>query len=184
MSLSGSTSECESSLWSPVHQAHLPRQPTPRPMTDSCDTTISKDPTRHQRTPEAQVDASARPAVADFPLQVFPDSAGPAAPTGSVPGSGAPDHHGDVRGVFGNPMMFQHVFHDLSGAFSTAIHAIEDEAGSGLGSVAKALIKKLEDMRGEIDDLRAGKSLPEAEGGEKNEQVERAQGDGGGLYKE
>lgn len=36
------------------------------------------------------------------PAGVYPDVGGNPAPPGSMPGSGAPDHHGDVRGVFGN----------------------------------------------------------------------------------
>ncbi len=36
-------------------------------------------------------------------------------------------------------------------------------------------------MRGEIDGWRKGDGLPEA-GNEKNDQVERAEGDGGGTY--
>lgn len=78
--------------------------------------------------------------------------------------------------------MFQQTFRTLSSAFTTAINAVNDESGSGIGSVGKALIGKLESMRDEIDALRAGKGLPEAGGGEKNDQVDRAKGDGGGLY--
>ncbi len=78
--------------------------------------------------------------------------------------------------------MFQQTFGNLSSAFTDAIHAIEDESGSGVGSVGKALTAKLVSMRDEIDGWRAGKGLPEAGEGEKNEQVERAKGDGGGLY--
>ncbi|KAK8844095.1 hypothetical protein IAR55_006889 [Kwoniella newhampshirensis] len=118
------------------------------------------------------------------PAGVFPQVGGTSAETGTVPGSGPPDHHGDVRGVFGNPQMFKDTFGTLSSAFTDAINAVEDESASGLGTVAKALIKKLESMRDEIDGWRTGKGLPEVEeaGGERNEDVERAEGDGGGLY--
>ena len=78
--------------------------------------------------------------------------------------------------------MFKDTFTHLSTAFTTALHAIQDESGSGIGSVGKALIGRLEAMRGEVDGWMMGEGLPEAEGGEKNEAVDRAKGDGGGLY--
>lgn len=43
---------------------------------------------------------------------------------------------------------------------------------------------KLESMRDQIDGWRRGEGLEEAGDGEKNDQVERAMGDGGGLYKD
>jgi len=82
----------------------------------------------------------------------------------------------------GQPEMFNQTFRDLSSAFTTALQAIQDEAGSGIGSVGKALMARLEAMRGEIDGWRMGQGLPGAQGGERNEQVDRAKGDGGGLY--
>jgi len=42
------------------------------------------------------------PKPADREPQVFPQTTNQAANTGTVPGSGAPDHGNDVRGVFGN----------------------------------------------------------------------------------
>lgn len=78
--------------------------------------------------------------------------------------------------------MFKDTFGTLSGAFTTAMNKVQDESGSGLGSVAKVLLKRLEEMRDEIDGWRAGKGLPEAAEGEQNDKVERAKGDGGGLY--
>ncbi|WWC91155.1 uncharacterized protein L201_006096 [Kwoniella dendrophila CBS 6074] len=120
------------------------------------------------------------------PAGVFPQVGTQPAESGSIPGSGAPDHGGDVRGVFGNPEMFNDTFRELSTAFTTAMNKIQDESGSGIGSVGKTLISKLEKMRNEIDDLRSGKGLEEVKeaGGERNDSVERAQGDGGGLYKD
>ena len=64
--------------------------------------------------------------------------------------------------------MFNQTFRKLSTAFTTAINAVQDESGSGVGSVGKALMSRLEAMRGEI--------------GEQNDQVERTKGDAGGLY--
>ncbi|WWC63981.1 uncharacterized protein I303_106587 [Kwoniella dejecticola CBS 10117] len=118
------------------------------------------------------------------PAGVFPQVGTQPAQPGSMPGSGAPDHGGDVRGVFGNPQMFSDTFGHLSSAFTDAINKIKDESGSGIGSVGKTLIHKLETMRGEVDGWRQGKGLEEVEqaGGERNESVERAKGDGGGLY--
>ena len=81
-------------------------------------------------------------------------------------------------------MLFRETFTTLSTAITTAIHTIDDESGSGIGTVAKALKAKLEGMRAEVDGWQAGKGLPEAATGESNEDVERSQGDGGGLYKE
>ena len=78
--------------------------------------------------------------------------------------------------------MFNQTFSKLSTAFTTAINAVQDESGSGVGSVAKALMGRLEAMRGEIDGWRQGQGLPEAAPGEQNDQVERTKGDGGGLY--
>lgn len=80
--------------------------------------------------------------------------------------------------------MFVETFSKLSGAFTTAINAVQAESGSGLGTAAKELIKKLESMRGEVDGWRQGKGLEEVKekGGERNEDVDRAEGDGGGLY--
>ncbi|WRT69115.1 uncharacterized protein IL334_006099 [Kwoniella shivajii] len=118
------------------------------------------------------------------PGGVFPQVGSTPAEPGTMPGSGAPDHHGDVRGVFGNPQQFNDTFRDLSTAFTDAINKVKDESGSGIGSVGKTLIDKLESMRDEIDGWRMGKGLPEVEeqGGERNDSVERAKGDGGGLY--
>ncbi|WVR09021.1 hypothetical protein IAU60_006081 [Kwoniella sp. DSM 27419] len=123
-------------------------------------------------------------ASAENPGGVFPQVGSTPAEPGSIPGSGGQDHGGDVRGIFGNPQMFADTFGQLSGAFTDAINKINDESGSGLGSVAKTLIAKLESMRDEVDGWRAGKGLSEVEaaGGERNESVERAKGDGGGLY--
>ncbi|ORY28797.1 hypothetical protein BCR39DRAFT_533918 [Naematelia encephala] len=118
------------------------------------------------------------------PGGVFPQTGTVSADAGSMPGSGAPDHGGDVRGVFGNPQVFSDTFGHLSGEFSTAINAVKGESGSGLGSVAKALIERLEAMRDEIDGWRKGEGLAGAAEGEKNDEVERAEGDGGGLYKD
>ncbi|WVQ81495.1 hypothetical protein IAT38_003619 [Cryptococcus sp. DSM 104549] len=103
-----------------------------------------------------------------------------------MPGAGGPDHHGDVRGVFGNPEVFKDTFSHLSSAFTTAINKITDESPSGVGSVGKALIAKLEAMRDEVDGWRMGKGLPEVEreGGERGDEVERGVGAEGGLYKD
>ncbi|WVQ93182.1 hypothetical protein IAU59_000246 [Kwoniella sp. CBS 9459] len=122
--------------------------------------------------------------TAENPAGVYPQVGTQSAEPGTMPGSGAPDHHGDVRGVFGNPQMFNDTFGTLSSAFTDAINKVQDESGSGLGSVAKTLIQKLEAMRDEIDGWRTGQGLPEveAQGGEQNDSVERAEGDGGGLY--
>jgi hypothetical protein len=80
--------------------------------------------------------------------------------------------------------MFNETFSTLSTAFTTAIDSINAESGSGLGTPAKTLITKLESMREEIDGWRQGKGLKEVKekGGERNEDVDRAEGDGGGLY--
>lgn len=143
------------------------------------------------------------------PAGVHPDVGVNPAPRGSMPGSGAPNHHGDVRGIFGNvrltlcsfiaidsrviaeyhtfqPEVFKDTFGHLSSAFSEAISSIQHESGSGIGYVAKALIAKLENMRDEVDGWRTGKGLPEVEkhGGELGEDVEQAEGDEGGLYKD
>ncbi|WVQ74422.1 hypothetical protein IAR50_004023 [Cryptococcus sp. DSM 104548] len=121
------------------------------------------------------------------PAGVYPESgetgAAPA-PAGSMPGSGPPDHHGDVRGVFGNPQVFKDTFSHLSSAFTDAINKIEDESASGVGYVGKALIGRLVEMQSEVDGWRAGQGLPEVEahGGERGEDV--VTGDEGGLYKE
>ncbi|WVW79435.1 hypothetical protein I302_101404 [Kwoniella bestiolae CBS 10118] len=122
--------------------------------------------------------------TAENPAGVFPEVGSQPAAPGSMPGSGAPDHHGDIRGVFGNPQVFNDTFGHLSSAFTDAINKIKDESGSGIGSVGKILIHKLETMRDEVDGWRMGKGLPEVEqaGGERNEDVDRAEGDGGGLY--
>jgi hypothetical protein len=86
--------------------------------------------------------------------------------------------------LFRQHELFVETFSKLSGAFTTAINTVQAESGSGLGTAAKALIKKLESMRGEIDGWRQGKELEELkqQGGERNEDVDRAKGDGGGLY--
>ena len=82
--------------------------------------------------------------------------------------------------------MFNDTFKDLSSAFSTALSKIDAEGSSGLGTGAKALKKRLLEMRNEIDGWRMGKGLPEVEaaGGERNDDVERPEGDAGGLYKD
>lgn len=82
------------------------------------------------------------------------------------------------------PHAFGDTFSTLSGAFSTAINQVQAESPSGVGSVGKALIKRLEDMRNEIDGWRQGKGVPGAEGGEKNDEVERKEGKATGLYEE
>ncbi|KAL7420971.1 hypothetical protein Q5752_003855 [Cryptotrichosporon argae] len=118
------------------------------------------------------------------PAGVYPDIVPDqqAAP-GTIPGSGAPDTHGDVRGTFGNPYEFQQVFAKLSSAFTDAIHAIEDESPSGLGTGAKALIGRLEGMRDEVDGWRAGRGLDELRAtGERTDDVSVV--DQGGLYKD
>ncbi|OXG78462.1 hypothetical protein C348_04246 [Cryptococcus neoformans Gb118] len=132
-------------------------------------------------------DDSEGPGVsAENPAGVHPDVGVNPAPRGSMPGSGAPNHHGDVRGIFGNPEVFKDIFGHLSSAFSEAISSIQHESGSGIGYVAKALIARLENMRDEVDGWRTGKGLPEVEkhGGELGEDVEQAEGDEGGLYKD
>nr|ODN90525.1 hypothetical protein L203_01634 [Cryptococcus depauperatus CBS 7841] len=124
---------------------------------------------------------------ADYKLvKIYPDVGGQPAPSGSMPGAGAPERHGDVRGVFGNPQVFQDTFLHLSSAFTQAIHAIEDESSSGIGFVGKALKAKLESMRDEIDGWRMGKGLPEVEkhGGELGKDVDLAKEDEGGLYRD
>lgn len=78
--------------------------------------------------------------------------------------------------------MFKDVFQTLSSAFTTAIQAVEDESRSGVGSVGKALIDALKERRAEIDGWLQGKNVPGAEGGEKNDQVERKDGKATGLY--
>ena len=78
--------------------------------------------------------------------------------------------------------MFHQTFRTLSSAFTTAIQAVQDESGSGVGSVAKTLMARLEAMRDEIDGWREGKPLPEVGKGESNDQVDIAKGDSGGLY--
>ena len=79
-------------------------------------------------------------------------------------------------------MVFRDTFSSLSSAFSHAINSIEDEAGSGVGTVGKALIHRLESMRNEVDGWRMGKGLPEAIKGEQGGDVERV--GQGGLYKD
>lgn len=82
--------------------------------------------------------------------------------------------------------MFKETFSDLSSAFTTAMNSIKAEGDSGLGTSAKALLKRLEGMRDEVDGWRSGKGLPEVEaaGGERNDDVDRPQGGegAGGLY--
>jgi hypothetical protein len=80
------------------------------------------------------------------------------------------------------PLMFKDTFQTLSSAFTTAIHSVEDESRSGVGSVGKALIDKLKAMRDEIDGWMQGKDVPGAEGGERNDDVERKDGKATGLY--
>lgn len=84
------------------------------------------------------------------------------------------------------PQVFKDTFGHLSSAFSEAISSIQHESGSGIGFVGKALIARLENMRDEVDGWRTGKGLPEVEkhGGELGEDVEQAEGDEGGLYKD
>ena len=78
--------------------------------------------------------------------------------------------------------MFKDTFSGLSSAFSSAINAIKDESSSGVGNVGKALISRMEAMRGEVEGWMSGKGLPEVEkaGGEGN--VDKSSE--GGLYKE
>jgi hypothetical protein len=82
--------------------------------------------------------------------------------------------------------LFKDTFQKLSQAFTTALHTIEDEGNSGLGTGAKALKKRLEEMQAEIDGWRMGKGLDglAEKGGESNDDVSRPQGDAGGLYKD
>ncbi|KAI9636996.1 uncharacterized protein MKK02DRAFT_45706 [Dioszegia hungarica] len=101
---------------------------------------------------------------------------------GGMPGAGAPDHGGDARGVFSNPLMFKDTFQELSSAFTKAIHAVEDESRSGVGSVGKALVDALKERRAEIDGWLQGKNVPGAEGGEKNDDVTRKEDKATGLY--
>ncbi|RXK39004.1 hypothetical protein M231_03734 [Tremella mesenterica] len=118
------------------------------------------------------------------PAGVFPQTTGPPARPGSIPGSGSPDRGGDVRGVFGNPQVFNDVFKKLSSAFTDAMNAIKDESGSGgVGTVGQALAARLEAMQGEIDGWMVGKGL-EGVDGERGRDVKRPEGTGGGLYKE
>jgi hypothetical protein len=79
-------------------------------------------------------------------------------------------------------MVFRDTFARLSSAFSQAINHIQDESGSGIGTVGKALIARLEGMRNEVDGWRMGKGLPATREGERGEDVERV--GQGGLYKE
>lgn len=79
-------------------------------------------------------------------------------------------------------MQFQDTFKTLSSAFTKAIQAVEDESASGVGSVGKALIEALKERRSEIDGWLQGKNVPGAEGGEKNDEVERKDGKATGLY--
>ncbi|TYJ59058.1 hypothetical protein B9479_000047 [Cryptococcus floricola] len=116
------------------------------------------------------------------PAGVFPEAGetgAAAAPSGSMPGSGPPDHHGDVRGVFGNPQVFKDTFSRLSSAFTEAINKIEDESGSGVGNTGQALIGRLLAMQGEVDSWRAGKGLEGI-----SEDGQDVVGAEGGLYKE
>lgn len=77
-------------------------------------------------------------------------------------------------------MLFNETFSTLSTAFTTAINAIKDESGSGVGDVGKKLIAKLEGWRAEVDGLRAGKPIEGAEEGEgSGSKVERSGGEGG-----
>jgi hypothetical protein len=80
------------------------------------------------------------------------------------------------------PLMFKDTFQELSSAFTKAIHAVEDESRSGVGSVGKALVDALKERRAEIDGWLQGKDVPGAEGGEKNDDVTRKEGKATGLY--
>ena len=79
------------------------------------------------------------------------------------------------------PEVFRSTFGNLSHAIDQAINTIDDESGSGLGSTAKALKKRLLAMREEVDGWRSG-SGPAVE--EKNDDVSRPEGASGGLYRE
>lgn len=91
-----------------------------------------------------------------------------------------------LNAIHCQPEVFKDTFGHLSSAFSEAISSIQHESGSGIGYVGKALIARLEKMRDEVDGWRIGKGLPEVEkhGGERGEDVEQAEGDEGGLYKD
>jgi hypothetical protein len=79
--------------------------------------------------------------------------------------------------------MFNDTFGNLSSAITSALHAIDQEATSGLGTKAKALKERLQEIQSEVDGWREGKGLNGIE--EENDEVERPSGDaGGGLYKE
>lgn len=80
--------------------------------------------------------------------------------------------------------MFAETFSKLSGAFTDAINSVKGESGSGIGSVGKALMARLEEMRDEVDGWRQGQGVKGAEGGEKNDEVERYEGKAGGLYRD
>jgi hypothetical protein len=79
--------------------------------------------------------------------------------------------------------MFAETFSKLSGAFTDAIQAVQGESGSGIGTVGKALIARLEELRSEVDGWRQGQGVKGAEKGEQNDQVERIEGQSG-LYRD
>lgn len=82
--------------------------------------------------------------------------------------------------------LFKETFSKLSQAFTAALHTIDDEGNSGLGTSAKALKKRLEEMQEEVDGWRMGKAVEglAEQGGERNDDVSRPDGDAGGLYKD
>ena len=82
------------------------------------------------------------------------------------------------------PEMFAETFSKLSGAFTDAINSVKGESGSGIGTVGKALMARLEEMRDEVDGWRQGKGVKGAEGGERNDEVERYEGKATGLYRD
>lgn len=78
--------------------------------------------------------------------------------------------------------MFKDTIGKLSTTITETIHAIDQESASGLGTKAKALKKRLEEIQAEVDGWRIGKGLDVGE--EQNDEVERPSGDAGGLYKD
>lgn len=68
---------------------------------------------------------------------------------------------------------------NLTSAIGSALNTLHAESPSGLGTKAKALKKRLEEIREEIEGWQRGEGLGVEE---KNEAVDREGGDAGGLY--
>lgn len=64
------------------------------------------------------------PHGSENPAGVYPDVGVNPAPRGSMPGSGAPDHHGDVRGIFGNVCLTLYSFFAIDSRVIPEYHTL------------------------------------------------------------